>query len=110
MVVSRDKRFASPTRLILAISAAASFCAAVAATPSASIGKESSLVDSAVSVTRPAAQPGDAANALRPLARGPAIKVGRAFDAEDEDCTVAVTRYTDQSGRVGTKRSLTCAQ
>jgi hypothetical protein len=44
------------------------------------------------------------------LARGPAIKVGRAFDAEDEDCTVAVTRYTDQSGRVGTKRSLTCAQ
>ena len=46
---------------------------------------------------------------LRPLARGPAIRVGRAFGAEDEDCTLVLKPSTDERGRVRYMRSVTCA-
>lgn len=109
MVVSWSRKFASPSRVVLAITAAASICAAIAATPSASIGKENGVAAPAKILTGFGAERGEAAKGMRPLARGPAIRVGRAFDAEDEDCTLAVTRYTEESGHVKVKRSLTCA-
>ena len=46
---------------------------------------------------------------LRPLARGPAIRVGRAYGAEDEDCTLVIKPSTDERGRVRYMRSVTCA-
>jgi len=109
MVVSRKSTFVSPTRVVLAITAAASICAAIAATPSASIGKENGVAAPTKAFTGAGAERGEAAKGMRPLARGPAIRVGRAFDAEDEDCTLAVTRFTEASGHVKVKRSLTCA-
>jgi hypothetical protein len=109
MVVSRDNVFASRTsRAVLAITSVASLCAAIAATPSASIGKESSIVAPVKISTGSGAASSETAKGMRPLGRGPAIKVGRAFDAEDEDCTLAVTKTTEESGRVHVKRSLTC--
>ncbi len=45
---------------------------------------------------------------MRPLGSGPTIKVGRAFDAEDEDCTLAVTKVAEKSGGVHVTRRLTC--
>jgi hypothetical protein len=91
------------SRSVLFIAAAAGFLAAVAAAPAAPTDRD----------IKTAARAGvarvDAMTGIRPLARGPAIRVGRAFDAEDEDCTVTVTRVTDESGRVHAKRGLTCA-
>jgi hypothetical protein len=52
---------------------------------------------------------GESATGIRPLGRGPAIRVGRAFDAEDEDCTLVVTKITEASGHVQVKRGVTCA-
>ena len=46
---------------------------------------------------------------MRPLARGPAIRVGRAYGAEDEDCTLVLKPSTDERGRVRYMRSVTCA-
>ena len=109
MVVSRDNPFASRTsRAVFAITLAAGLCAAVAATPSASIGKENSIATSAGIVKRAGATSGEAAKGMRPLGSGPAIRVGRAFDAEDEDCTLAVTKVAGKSGGVHLTRSLTC--
>jgi hypothetical protein len=110
MVVSRDNPFASRTsRIVLAVTAAAGLCAAVAATPSASIGKETIPALSASPVATAGNEMGESAKGMRPLGRGPAIRVGRAFDAEDEDCTIVVTKTTDASGHVQVKRGLTCA-
>ena len=52
---------------------------------------------------------GESVKGMRPLGRGPAIRVGRAFDADDEDCTLVVTRTTDESGHVKVKHGVTCA-
>jgi hypothetical protein len=52
---------------------------------------------------------GEDVSGVRPLGRGPAIRVGRAYDAEDEDCTLAVTQRTDESGRLHVTHSVTCA-
>ncbi|MDP3553864.1 MULTISPECIES: hypothetical protein [unclassified Methylocystis] len=46
---------------------------------------------------------------MRPLARGPAIRVGRAYGAEDEDCTLVITPKADERGRVRYMRSVSCA-
>ncbi|VFU07291.1 hypothetical protein [Methylocella tundrae] len=43
-----------------------------------------------------------------PLARGPAMQLGRAAPGEDEDC-VRVTRVTGPDGRVYVTRGLVCA-
>ena len=110
MVVSRDNPFANRTsRIVLAVTAIASLCAAVAATPSASIGKETVPALSARPVAATAPDLGESAKGMRPLGRGPAIRVGRAFDAEDEDCTFVETKVTDANGKVHVKRGLTCA-
>ncbi len=110
MVVSRDNPFASRTsRAVFAITAAAGLCAAIAATPSASIGKENSIAISAGIVKRAGATSGEAAKGMRPLGSGPAIHVGRAFDAEDEDCTLALTKVADERGGVHVTRRVICA-
>ncbi|WP_246720003.1 hypothetical protein [Methylocystis sp. H62] len=46
---------------------------------------------------------------MRPLAHGPAIRVGRAYGAEDEDCTLVITPKADERGRVRYMRSVSCA-
>ncbi|QGM47673.1 hypothetical protein [Methylocystis heyeri] len=93
------------SQTILFIAATAGFLAAVAAAPAAPTDAKSPAQASAgqMSVLR------DDASGMRPLARGPAIRVGRAFDAEDEDCTVTITRVTDENGHVHARRGLTCA-
>ena len=109
MVVSRDNPFASRTsRAVLAITTAAGLCAAVAATPSASIGKENGYAAPARVLTGAGATLSEPAKGIRPLGRGPTIRVGRAFDAEDEDCTLAVTKVPAGGGGVQVTRSLTC--
>jgi hypothetical protein len=109
MVVSRDNPFASRTsRAVLAITAAAGICAAIAATPSASVGKENSVATTAKNLTRAGVTSGEPAKGMRPLGSGPTIRVGRAFDVEDEDCTLAVTKVPERSGQVHVTRSLTC--
>ena len=110
MVVLRDNPFASrASRAVFAITIAAGLCAAVAATPSASIGKENSIATAAKTRTGAGATSGEPAKGIRPLGSGPTIRVGRAFDAEDEDCTLAVTKVAEKSGGgVHVTRSLTC--
>lgn len=110
MVVSRDNPFASRTsRAVFAITAAAGLCAAIAATPSASIGKENGIATSATIEKGAGATSGETAKGMRPLGSGPAFRVGRAFDAEDEDCTLAVTKVADKSGGVHVTRRVVCA-
>lgn len=90
-------------RLILVVAAAAGLVAAIAAAPSASIGKETSPATALrLSAERPD-------TGLRPLGRGPAMRVGRAFDAEDEDCTLVVTRTPDADGNMRVRRAVSCA-
>ena len=109
MVFSRDNPFASRTsRAVFAITIAAGLCAAVAATPSASIGKENGIATTAGTRTGAGVTSGESAKGMRPLGSGPTIRVGRAFDAEDEDCTLAVTKVAGKSGGVHLTRSLTC--
>jgi hypothetical protein len=91
------------SQTILFIAATAGFVAAVAAAPAAP------TVADVKAVARADVVRDDAVTGIRPLGRGPAIRVGRAFDAEDEDCTVTITRVTDESGHVHIKRGLTCA-
>ena len=108
MAISRDNPFASRTsRAVFAITIAAGLCAAVAATPSASIGKESSSATTAKARKGADATSSEPAKGLRPLGSGPTIKVGR-VDAEDEDCMLAVTKVAEKSGGVHVTRRLTC--
>jgi len=87
-------------RLILAVTAVVGVAAVVAATPSASVGKEDN-VPPAVSTMLD--------DAIQPLGKGPTLRVARAFDTANEDCSVVVARVADASGRVRVKRSLSCA-
>jgi hypothetical protein len=43
------------------------------------------------------------------LGAGTAIQVGRAYDSEDEDCTLAVTTTTDKNGRARVTHGVACA-
>ncbi|UZX11892.1 hypothetical protein OGR47_18825 [Methylocystis sp. MJC1] len=73
MAVTRESPFASrSSRIVLGVTVAFGLCAAVAAAPTAPTlkGQSSSAVKAAVSLND---------DGLRPLARGPAIKVGRAY-------------------------------
>jgi hypothetical protein len=104
MAVARESTFTSrSSRIVLGFTVALGLCAAVAAAPTAPAVKgrspaafkaEVSLVDE---------------TGMRPLARGPAIRVGRAYGAEDEDCTLVLKPSTDERGRVKYMRSVTCA-
>ena len=70
------------------------------AAPSVSIGTTmKSPVKAAISLN------GDV---IRPLAPGPGIRVGRAFDGEDEDCTLVMTPQTDAKGHAVYARELSC--
>ncbi len=102
MAVTRESPFASRTsRIVLGFTVAIGLCAAVAAAPTApTVRQSSAAVQAAVSVND---------DGLRPLARGPAIRVGRAYGAEDEDCTLVLKPSTDERGRVRYMRSVTCA-
>jgi hypothetical protein len=48
------------------------------------------------------------ASAYEPLAKGPAMQLGRAESGEDEDC-VRVTRVMGPDGRIYVSRGLVCA-
>jgi hypothetical protein len=97
------------SRCVLLVTSAAGLLAAVAAAPAAPADRDAKAsMQGIVQGTNDSAIAG-AMKDMRPLGRGPAIRVGRAFDAEDEDCTLAVTRVTDENGHVRTKRGLTCA-
>lgn len=103
MAVTRESPFASRmSRFVLGVTIACGVCAAVAAAPTAPSVKTTSAtaVKAAVSLND---------DGLRPLARGPAIRVGRAFGAEDEDCTLVLKPSTDERGRVRYMRSVSCA-
>ncbi len=90
MAVTRESPFATRTsRIVLGFTVATSLCAAVAAAPSAPTGLKgpsTAPVKATVSLND---------DGLRPLARGPAIRVGRAYGAEDEDCTLVITPATE---------------
>jgi len=94
------------SRSVAAITATAGLFAAVAASPVT--GRE----PVAGGLVRPAPVQKETVGAfmkgLRPLGDGPALKIGRAYGAEDEDCTIAVAKSTDESGRVRVKRSVAC--
>jgi hypothetical protein len=103
MAVTRESPFASRTsRIVLGFTAAIGLCAAVAAAPTTPVvkGQSPASVKAAVSLND---------DGLRPLARGPAIRVGRAYGVEDEDCTLVLKPSTDERGRVRYMRSVTCA-
>lgn len=104
MAVSRESPFASRTsRIVIGLTVVFSAVAAVAAAPSSSSPKNQSAatgVQAAVSLNDVG---------LRPLARGPAIRVGRAYGAEDEDCTLVIAPNADERGRVRYMRSVSCA-
>lgn len=103
MAITRESPFASrSSRIVLGFTVAFGLCAAVAAAPTAPTlkGQSPAAVKAAVSLND---------DGLRPLARGPAIRVGRAYGAEDEDCTLVLKPSTDEKGRVRYMRSVTCA-
>jgi len=103
MAVTRESMIASRTsRVVLGFTVAIGLCAAVAAAPTA----PTEMKGQAVAV-RAAVSLND--DGLRPLARGPAIKVGRAYGAEDEDCTLVIKPSTDERGRVRYMRNVSCA-
>lgn len=103
MAVTRESPIASRmSRIVLGATIACGLVAAVAAAPTAPVTKvqSSAAVKAAVSLND---------DGLRPLARGPAIRVGRAYGAEDEDCTLILKPSTDERGRVRYLRSVICA-
>ncbi|HEY8124912.1 MAG TPA: hypothetical protein VIF88_05785 [Methylocystis sp.] len=105
MAVSRESPFASRTsRIVLGLTVAISAVAAVAAAPSATSDLKSHSLATGVQAAVSLSDDG-----MRPLARGPAIRVGRAFGAEDEDCTLVITPKADERGRVRYMRSVSCA-
>jgi hypothetical protein len=95
-------------RLAAAAFVVTGFCAAVAAAPA--VGP---LAAAEPATLRPAtvqrAAFGDGATALRPFGRGVAIRVDKAYGAEDEDCVLAVTKVEDAQGRVSVTRGVSCA-
>ena len=106
MAVSRESIFANRTSaIVIALTVATSLCAVIAAAPSASANK----ADATAMVRQARAPLSETTTGVRPLGVGPAIQVGRAYDSEDEDCTLAVTRTTDKNGRVRVTHGVACA-
>ena len=103
MAVSQKKPVVNRiTRMIVSLTIATCFAAAFAARPSAST----------INDTKPAlvvSRHVGIGDAMRPLGSGTAIRVGRAYDAEDEDCTMVVTKTKDPSGHLKVTRGVTCA-
>lgn len=108
MAVTRESPFASPmSRIVLGATVATCLAAAVAAAPTAPTGPTGLTGQSAARSVKAAISLNE--EGLRPLARGPAIQVGRAFGVEDEDCTLVMTPKADERGRVRYMRSVSCA-
>jgi len=101
MAVTLDNPFSTRTsRLIMGGAVAMCLVATVTAAPSVTTGSAvKSPVKAAISLN------GDV---IRPLAPGAGIRVGRAFDGEDEDCTLVMTPKTDAKGRTTYARELSC--
>jgi ABC-type phosphate transport system substrate-binding protein len=91
-------------RLAAAAFVVTGFCAAVAAAPA--LGPLSAAKPAAIQ----RAAFGDGATALRPFGQGAAIRVNKAYGAEDEDCVLSVTKVEDAQGRVSVTRGVSCAQ
>lgn len=105
MAVTRESPLASRmSRIVLGATVATCLAAAVAAAPTAPTALTG---QSAARSVKAAVSLND--EGLRPLARGPAIQVGRAFGVEDEDCTLVMTPKADERGRVRYMRSVSCA-
>jgi hypothetical protein len=106
MAVSRETIFAHRTStLVVGLTVVTCLCAVIAAAPTASARKSD-----ASAIARHARAPqSETLTGVRPLGVGPAIEVGRAYDSEDEDCTLAVTRTTDKNGRVRVTHGVACA-
>jgi hypothetical protein len=92
------------SRIVLGATVATCLAAAVAAAPTAPTGLTGQSVARSVKAAISLNDEG-----LRPLARGPAIQVGRAFGVEDEDCTLVITPKADERGRIRYMRSVSCA-
>jgi hypothetical protein len=106
MAVTRENPLANRvSRIILALTAATSLCVVIAAAPSASASKSNA---SALAAS-PKATEIETVTAMRPLGRGPAIRDGRAYDVEDEDCTRAVVSTADKNGRIRVMNNVACA-
>lgn len=101
MAVTLDNPFSSRTsRLVLGGAVAMCLVATVTAAPSVATGTApKSPVKAAISLN---------SDVIRPLAPGAGIRVGRAFDGEDEDCTLVMTPTTDAKGRTTYARELSC--
>jgi hypothetical protein len=107
MSATRDAFLASRvSRVILAVTAVMSLGAAVAAAPAAPPSQN--MVASPVEKAR--LDPGEQVQGVRPLAQGAGIRVGRAYDAEDEDCTLIITQTPDANGHMRVTRRIACAQ
>lgn len=106
MAVSRKFSFISNSRALVGVTVAAGLGAALAATPS--LGARSDAPILAAPIERAAF--GDSATALRPFGSGPAILVGRAYGADDEDCVLAVTQIEGSDGEVSVARGIACPQ
>jgi hypothetical protein len=106
MAFSREAIFANRTSTaVVALTILTSLCAVFAAAPSASARKSDSPA-----IERQARAPiSEMSTGVRPLGAGPAIQVGRAYDSEDEDCTLAVTTTTEKNGRVRVTHGVACA-
>ncbi len=104
MAVSLESPLATRTsRIVLSFTVAICAVAAVAAAPSTTVLKGQSgarSVSAAVSLND---------DGMRPLARGTAIRVGRANGAEDEDCTLVITPKADGQGHIRYMRAVNCA-
>lgn len=105
MAVTRESPFASRlSRIVLGATVATCLAAAVAAAPTAPTGMTGQSAARSVKAEISLNDDG-----LRPLARGPALQVGRAFGVEDEDCTLLISPKSDERGRVRYVRSVSCA-
>lgn len=89
-------------QIIIAVTVVASVCAAVAATPVPNTRLSiPAPPNTAITYTVPE-------QTIKPLASGPALRVGRVYDADDEDCLITVTRYTDKAGHLRVKHGVSC--
>ncbi len=106
MAVTRENPFGSRTaRIVVALTVVTCFASAFAAAPSASTFND----DPSALAAKARAAFGEDKSGVRPLAHGTAIRVGRAYDAEDEDCVLVVTKTKDDNGRTRVTRKVACA-
>ena len=105
MAFTQDKAFSgSLSRIVLGATIATCVVAAVAASPSVAVVTKTP----AATVMKGSISLGGA-EVVRPLAPGAGIRVGRAYGAEDEDCTLVFMPTKDSKGRETYTKSVSCA-